>query len=95
MNHKTRSELVRKVGLFGMRDLKKIAPIGDIGYANGWNPPFWGEPRWDDTEMPKTICREAKEQGYKFECINYNHRGTDTEYFCRELGLYYHVDSSD
>lgn len=34
-------ELSRKVGLFGLDDLRKLAPIGDLGYENGWYPPFF------------------------------------------------------
>jgi hypothetical protein len=31
----TRSrELLLKVGLFGLQDLRRLAPIGDIGYLN-------------------------------------------------------------
>lgn len=28
-----KKELVRKIGLFGLSDLRKLAPIGDLGYA--------------------------------------------------------------
>ena len=28
-------DLYRKVSLFGLSDLRKLAPIGDIGYLNG------------------------------------------------------------
>lgn len=34
-------ELSRNVGLFGLSDLRKLSPIGDLGYENGWYPPFW------------------------------------------------------
>lgn len=95
MHYKTKEELIRKIGLLGTKDLRKIAPIGDIGYANGWYPPFFWKTTWADTEMPKMIIEAAYEQGFKFEIISYNHRGTDTHYYCAELGLHYHVDSSD
>jgi len=33
--------LTRRIGLFSLSDLRKIAPIGDLGYANGWET-FYG-----------------------------------------------------
>ena len=31
-----KKELSKKIGLFGLSDLRRLAPIGDLGYANGW-----------------------------------------------------------
>ena len=36
MTRERKLELTRKIGLFGLSDLRKLAPIGDLGYANGW-----------------------------------------------------------
>ena len=35
MSKEQEMELVRKFSLFGLSDLNKLAPIGDLGYANG------------------------------------------------------------
>lgn len=35
MSREQEMELVRKVGLLGLKDLNKLAPIGDLGYMNG------------------------------------------------------------
>lgn len=32
MSDKEKMELTRKIGLFGLSDLRKLAPIGDLGY---------------------------------------------------------------
>lgn len=91
---KQKMELIRKVGLFGLRDLRKLAPIGDLDYANGWSSSLFKK-SWVNSKLPIAIMEAAREQGFKFECISYNNRGTDTHYCCQELGLHYHVDSSD
>lgn len=97
MHYKTREELVRKIGLFGLRDLSKLAPIGDLGYANGWDPCglFPTQGTFMNGGLERCIYNAACQQGYKFTCIGYNNRGTDTHYYCEELGLHYHIDSSD
>jgi len=97
MYYKAKEELVRKVGLFGLEDVKKLAPIGDLGYMNGWYPcsliPGMGS--FMKGGMERAIYEAASEQGYRFECISHNERGTDTVYHCKELKMTYHVDSSD
>ena len=35
MTKEQKLELTRKIGIFGLSDLRKIAPIGDLGYENG------------------------------------------------------------
>ena len=42
MTHLEKIQLACKVGLFGLNDLRKLAPIGNLGYENEWYPPFWG-----------------------------------------------------
>ena len=97
MYYKLKNELLRKVGVFGVGDVKRLAPIGDLGYENGWYP--WGlfpsRGTFMDGGMEKAICDAAHDQGYRFKCISHNERGTDTVYYCEELGMTYHVDSSD
>ena len=93
-------ELSRKIGLMGLSDLRKIAPIGDLGYENDWYPPFWGERQmWLDVEMPKAIIKAYDEQrvrnGYKAEGYSTGWAGTDHHGFCKELGLSWSVDSGD
>ena len=100
MSREEKKELTRKIGLFGLSDLRKLAPIGDLGYANGWYPPFWGKKdMWLDVEMPKAIVKAYYEQrekfGYKTEGYSTGYRNTDHHTVCKELGLRWSVDSSD
>ena len=97
MFYKDKEELLRKVGLMGLRDVRLLAPIGDLGYANGWYPcsflPKQGT--FMHGGLERAVYDAVREQGYSFKCVSYNHRGTDTVYRCEELGMTYHVDSSD
>ena len=92
-----KKDLVRKVGLMGLRDVRKLAPIGDLGYANGWYPcgllPTKGT--FMDGGLERCIYEAACEQGFTFECTSHRETGVDTCYYCKELGMKYHVDSSD
>ena len=80
MHYKLKEELVRKVGLLGVGDVKKLAPIGDLGYANGWYPcsliPNMGT--FMKGGLERMVYEAANDQGYRFECISHNERGTDT-----------------
>lgn len=89
-----------KIGLFGLSDLRRLAPIGDLGYVNGWYPPFfWSVNMWLDVEMPKAIMtafREQKEKyGFEVEGHSTGWANTDHHSYCRELGLTWHVYSGD
>lgn len=97
MHYKQKGELVRKVGIFGLSDVKRLARIGDLGYMNGWYPCglFPTRGTFMDGGLERTIYYAAHEQGYRFKCISHNERGTDTVYYCEELGMTYHIDSSD
>ena len=100
MSKEEKKKLSLKVGLFGLDDLRKIAPIGDLGYENGWYPPFWGDTdMWLDVELPKAIMRAFHEQrerfGYTVEGCSSGYRGTDHHSHCKELGLRWSVDSGD
>ena len=94
-----RWELTRKIGLFGLSDLRKLAPIGDLGYENGWYPPFWSSTHmWLDVMLPRLIMKAFWEQKEKFgfEVKGYSSgwSGTDHHSWCKSLSLYWHCDSS-
>ena len=100
MNREEKMELTRKIGLFGLSDLRKIAPIGDLDYMNGWYPPFWSSTdMWLDVELPKAIMRAFNEQykkfGFKVDGYSTGYRQTDHHSYCKELGLSWSVDSGD
>jgi hypothetical protein len=92
-----KKELVRKIGLFGLSDLRKLAPIGDLGYANGWTPIFSDDPEgWMYGEMESSILKAFYEQGFSFDkCYYSGYRRTDHHYKCSELCMSYSTDSSD
>ena len=92
-----KKELVRKIGLFGLGDLRKLAPIGDLGYANGWMPIFSDDPEgWMYGEMESSVLRAFNEQGFKFDKgWSTGYRQTDHHSLCTELGMSYSVDSGD
>ena len=91
-----KKKLTRKIGLFGLSDLRKLAPIGYLGYANGWDWNLYGEEGWFYGEMEKAIMDAFHQQGFKFDKgYDSGYRRTDHHYICTELGLSYSVDSSD
>lgn len=92
-----KKELVRKIGLFGLGDLRKLAPIGDLGYANGWSPTFRDDGHgWMYGEMESSILKAFREQGFKFDKgWSTGYRQTDHHSLCTELGMSYSVDSGD
>ena len=92
-----KKELVRKIGLLGLSDLHKLAPIGDLGYANGWSPTFRDDPKgWMYGEMEQSIMQAFREQGFKFDKgYSSGYRGTDHHSLCTELSMSYSVDSGD
>lgn len=97
MNYKLKEELVGKVGVLGTGDLIKLAPIGDLGYANGWypHPLLKYQGTFMNGGLERIIFTAAREQGFEFRCISHNERGTDTVYYCDDLKMTYHVNSSD
>ena len=94
---KHKMELVRKVGLFGLSDVSKLAPIGDLDYANGWYPCgfFPEQGTFMKGGLERMVYEAIIEQGYLFKCISHRDTGVDTVYHCEELKCTYHVDSSD
>lgn len=100
MTKEEKLELSRKVGLMGLKDLRKLALIGDLGYENGWYPPFfWKVDMWLDVELPKAIMKAFHEQrekyGFKVEGYSTGWAKTDHHSYCKELGLRWSVDSGD
>ena len=57
----------------------------DLSYINGWK----------EGGIEYRLCDMVEEAGYHFVMVSHNERGTDTVYECKEVGLRYHVDSSD
>ena len=96
MYYKLKKELLRKVGLLGVGDVKRLAPIGDLGYANGWYPCglFHRQGTFMDGGLERLVYEAACDQGYRFKCIRHNERGTDTVYYCEDLDFTFHQDSS-
>ena len=94
-------DLYRKVGLFGLNDLNRIAPIGDIGYLNGID--FYG--RYYGGTFKGFLRSTLVDWVYKAYCDQYKKWGwTETasksgrcihDYHCPELGFSYGIDSSD
>ena len=91
-----KKELTRKIGLFGLSDLRKLAPIGALGYANGWDWNYKGLKGWFYGDMEKAIMKAFGEQGFRFDkCWSTGYRQTDYHSICTELGMSYSVDSCD
>ena len=99
MNKEQQMELIRKVGLLGLNDLNKLAPIGDLDYTNGWFPPFFWKVTWAETELPRLIYKAYMEQkkynNWTEEGHSTGYRGTDHHFYCPELGMRWSVDSGD
>lgn len=85
MNNTKKQELMEKVERFGLSDLRKLAPIGDLWYANGW----------ENGGIEQQIMKAFREQGFHFDKgRSHGWAGTDHESYCTELGLTMRVDSS-
>lgn len=91
-----KKELTMKIGLFGLGDLRKISPIGDLGYENGWDYGYMGRKGWFYGEMEKAVMEAFCRQGFRFDkSWSSGYIRTDHHSRCTELGLSYSVDSSD
>ena len=91
-----RMELAKKIVLLGTMDLNKLAPIGDLGYLNDIET-YQGD--FLLSTIPDAIIRAFYEQKAKncwtLQTSDSGYRGTDHHSHCPELGLSWHVDSSD
>ena len=96
MTKEDKLELTRKIGLFGLSDLRKLAPIGDLGYMNGW---YYYDKSWMkgglEIAVMNAYSEQCKRNGYKTEGYTTGYRRTDHHSYCRQLGLSWAVDSSD
>lgn len=91
-----KKELTRKIGLFGLGDLRKLAPVGDLGYENGWYCDYMGRKGWFYGDMEKVIMEAFREQDFRLDKgYSSGYCGTDHHSFCTELSLSFSVDSSD
>ncbi len=87
MAPKQKLELIRKVEVIGINDLTKIAPIGNLGYMNGWK--IGGI----EFAIVRAFREQMKTKGFKLE--ERTRYRCDREYTCHELNLSWSVDSSD
>lgn len=98
MTRENKLVLTRKIGLFGLSDLRKLAPIGDLGYANGWYDPF-GNGSWMNGGLERAIMKAFGEQqeryGLRTDGYSTGYRQTDHHMSCKEIGLWWSVDSGD
>jgi len=93
MSDKDKLELSRKIGLFGLSDLRKLSPIGDLGYANGWgNGWMFGGM---ENAIVKAFWQQQKIYGWEVKGYSTGYRQTDHHTYCKELGLSWSVDSGD
>lgn len=91
-------DLYRKVSLFGLEDLSRLAPIGDIGYLNGIS-------YYRGNDFRSFLRSTLLQWVYDAYCAQYKRAGwTETyyrsgrcisDYHCKELGFSYGIDSSD
>lgn len=89
-------ELSRKIGLLGLSDLRRLAPVGDLGYENGWYWDYKGRKGWFYGDMEKAVMCAFYEQGFRFDKgYSRGYGGTDHHSICTELGMSYSVDSGD
>ena len=92
----TRSrELLLKVGLFGLQDLRRLAPIGDIGYLNAISYYHDYEHSGLLSDLMKAFYEQQKLYGWTVEGGDTGWRCTDHWAYCSEIGLRWSVDSGD
>lgn len=93
-------DLYRKVTLFGVQDLRRLSPIGDIGYLNGIS--YYGHEETFKGFLRSGLlsiiygafCEQYKPRGFTSRGWSTGWANTDHHTHCEELGLTYHVDSS-
>jgi len=91
-------DLYRKVSLFGLEDLSRLAPLGDIGYLNGISYYRGNDFR---SFLRSTLlqwvydayCKQYKRAGWTETCHQSGRCIND--YYCPEIGFGYGIDSSD
>ena len=89
--------LLLKVGLFGIQDLNRLAPIGDIGYLKDIS--YYNGREYEMSGLKRDIMKAFDEQreknGWTVEGGNTVWRCTDHWSHCPEIGLSWSVDSGD
>lgn len=83
MTQEEKEALAEKIKQFGLEDLRKIAPIGYLGYANGWYSTWDNDDKYLFHEMPIAIYEAFQKQKKTL--------GITAE----EIGMSWDVDSSD
>ena len=92
----TRSrELLLKVGVFGLQDLRRLAPIGDIGYLNAITFYHDYERSGLLRDLMKAFYEQQKKYGWTVEGGDTGWSCTDHWAYCPEIGLRWSVDSGD
>ena len=89
MNKEKKLELAKKVEKYGLDDLRKLAPIGDLWYMNGW------EKGGLEYAIYNAFWEQKEKFGYELEGHSSGYRMTDHHSYCKELGLRWSVDSGD
>lgn len=88
-------ELLLKVGLFGIDDLRRLAPIGDLGYLNAIDFYHDYENSGLISDIMKAFHEQREKNGWTVEGGNTKWRCTDHWSRCPELGMSWKVDSGD
>lgn len=91
----TNRRLLLNVGLFGFKDLRKLAPIGDIGYLNATDYYHDYERSGLIDDLMKAFHEQMEKNGWTVEGGNTKWRCTDHWSRCPELGMSWKVDSGD
>ena len=91
MTTQQKLELTRRIGLFGLSDLRKIAPIGGIGWVNFMRPGLpWMCGGLETAIYDALMMQRKKIVGIERECGRCMYT---TEF--HEIGLTVSIDSSD
>ena len=96
MSNEQRMELLRKVGVLGLRDLRMLAPIGDLGYLNAtsfYRGDFLRSGLID--AIMKAFYEQREKYGWTIEGGETRWRCTDHWAYCPELGMSWRIDSGD
>lgn len=91
-----RMELIRKIGVFGLSDLRKLAPIGDLGYLNATSY-YRGNYVLSGvvSDVMNAFYEQREKYGWECDGGETKWRCTDHWAYCKELGLSWQVDSGD
>lgn len=88
-------ELLLNVGLFGIQDLRRLAPIGDIGYLNDIDFYHDYENSGLISDIMKAFHEQREKNGWTVKGGDTVWRCTDHWSYCPEIGLSWKVDSGD